>query len=196
MRKQSDLSFFCPRCKATCVFPGHSQNKSGGFSAPPLTSSIPITEPFFEMSDESISVEIYSNESTPQTSPQSSQEVEEASEHNLQTTAAQDEALWPDEHSSDEEEFDPANPTDLTTQNAKELAENDPSVDSCEEEDDSIVVSDNEEELECANHEVCIAIAARVDTFLLESMSAVTGKKERRAALVEAICDHYKTRAE
>lgn len=143
------------------------------------------------MSDESISVEIYSNESTPVSSQETETTIGNATEHDLQATAAQDEALWPDEHSSDEEEFDPANPTDLTTENAKELAEDDPSLGSDEDEDDSIVVSDNEEELECADHEACIAIAVKVDALLLESMSAVTGKKERRAALVEAICDHY-----
>jgi hypothetical protein len=129
-----------------------------------------------------------------ESSPVSSQDSSGATEIDLERCAAADEALYPDEHSSDEESFDPEHPEDLATENAKLAAEDDPSSGRSddEESDDSCVVSDENEDLDCESHDACIELAAKVDAFLLESVSGKkSGKKHRRAALCEVICDHY-----
>lgn len=119
----------------------------------------------------------------------------------LEELAEKDEALWPDEHSSDAESFDPENPEDLTTQNAKDAAEDDPSLgeasgDSGEggesDEDDSCVVSDEASlEYQCSDHDACIRLAKELDAFLVERCATRSKGKERRAALAEVVCDHF-----
>lgn len=100
-----------------------------------------------------------------------------------------DEALWNSEHTSDDEEYDPENPEDLSTKTAKADAEEDPSGDEDEDEDDSIV--NDEIEYTCADHAHCVSLAEKVDAFLLESCSALCGRKERQVAIAEMICDNF-----
>jgi hypothetical protein len=159
-------------------------------------------------------LQVYSEELSDQPSPHASQDESGAEEVShvtepeaesepedgvdLDAKAEKDEALWPDEHSSDEESFDPEKPEDLQTENAKVLAEDDPSLGEDEErsddddEDDSCVVSDGNEDHECADHDKCVAFSQELDAFILKSRKAVSGKRERRAALAEVICDHFK----
>lgn len=119
----------------------------------------------------------------------------------LEATAQADELLWNDEHSSDDEEFDPENPEDLLTENAKEAARLEDGSQSGEgadaededEPDDSIVCSDDEIELECENHDVCVARAQACYAFIVQSLSCKTSKRDARAALTEVLCDHFKS---
>ncbi len=119
----------------------------------------------------------------------------------LEATAQADELLWNDEHSSDDEAFDPENPTDLLTENAKEAARFDDASQSGEgadasdedEPDDSIVCSDDEVELECEDHDICVSRSQDVFALLVQSMSCKTSKRQAKAALTEAICDHFKS---
>lgn len=107
----------------------------------------------------------------------------------LKGLAAEDEALWNDEHTSDEEEFDPENPEDLKTETAKAEAEDEED----EDEDDSIVVPDDVEEDLCPDHDKCLKAAEKWDYFMQSSTDIMgrSPRKERIAALVEVICDHY-----
>jgi hypothetical protein len=118
--------------------------------------------------------------------------------------AKKDEALWTDEHTSDEEEFDPNAPEDLTTKTQKEEAEEDEDAgeptnsqpgedeepEEDEDEDDSIV--NDEIEDACKDHDACIAIAKALDKLCLSmGKKARFGDAERRAALAETVCDNY-----
>lgn len=131
---------------------------------------------------------VFSSEASSQPSSQLAEEVGDIS---LDAKAAKDEALWNDEHTSDDEEFDPSKPEDVTTATAKAEAEDDPSSGrESDEEDDSIV--NDEVELACADHQACIDFAKELDAFILRSLPVPKSKdKERRAALVEVLCDHY-----
>ncbi len=103
-------------------------------------------------------------------------ESSDENEIKLKGLAAQDEALWNDEHTSDEEEFDP------------EKHEDD------EDEDDSIVVPDDVEEQTCADHKKCVKLAEKLDHFIVSSTNFAgnSPRKECIAALSEVVCDHYK----
>ena len=110
----------------------------------------------------------------------------------LKGLAAQDEALWNDEHTSDEEEFDPEKPEDLKTETAK--AEDEDEDEDDEDEDDSIVVPDDVEEQTCADHKKCVKLAEKLDHFIVSSTNFAgnSPRKECIAALSEVVCDHYK----
>ena len=132
--------------------------------------------------------DVYSNECT----PSGSQSLEEVDSISLDAKAAKDDALWTDAHSSDDEEFDPANPHDLSTATAKtdKAAESGDS----DESDDSIVC--DEVESACPSHKQCIEFSAELDAFILRTFTAKSGGKERRAALVEVLCDHFEAGAQ
>jgi hypothetical protein len=104
-----------------------------------------------------------------------------------------------------EEEFDPSRPEDLKPaleaiedeedeleSGAEELGSQDSTdeSDDADKTDDSIVC--DEVTYKCQDHEFCISYAKEVDEFLLRTLKAVTeSARERRAALVEVLCDHY-----
>ncbi len=103
-----------------------------------------------------------------------------------------------------EEAYDPAQPEDLATEADKrvesedeqEAGAEDINSENCasesgesDETDDSIVC--DEIEFSCKDHKKCVAYAVEVDTFLLSTLLAKSGKKERQAALAEVLCDHY-----
>lgn len=101
-----------------------------------------------------------------------------------------------------EEPFDPEQPTDLATAGDK-LADAEDEEGSGEsinsqncaesgdedESDDSIV--NDKIEYACKDHEFCVSYAKEVDAFLLRTLSAKTGGRERRAALAEVLCDNF-----
>ena len=101
-----------------------------------------------------------------------------------------------------EEPFDPEQPADLATTADKQAAAEDEEGDgesinseNCtesgdEEESDDSIVNDKVEYL-CKDHEFCVAYAKEVDAFLLRTLSARTGGRERQAALAEVLCDHF-----
>lgn len=118
--------------------------------------------------------------------------------------AKKDEALWTDEHTSDEEEFDPESPEDLATQTQKEEAEeeedNGEPVDQEgdededegdeEEEDDSIV--NDEIEDQCKDHGSCVQSAKAIHKLLVSlGKTPRFGGDACVAFLAEAVCDNY-----
>lgn len=141
----------------------------------------PAKELQFSLEDENAS------EATPSTQSMSSQEQsdsfvvaddapveyetskKEKKEIDLEACAAKDEALWPDEHTSDEEEYD-ANK---------------------ENKDDSDDESDVEDA--CDHHEKCVAAGNDLcDGLLLQGFKVEGSKREARAALAGVVCDHFK----
>lgn len=126
-----------------------------------------------------------------------SQELAGAPEVNLEALAAEDEALWHSEHTSDDEVFDPEKPDDLTTATAKAEAENDESIgeetrSEDEDEDDSCVVDDDEVSYENLDHDFLVTFSRQLDNWLNLHLQPVSDKKDRKAALVEVLCDHYR----
>jgi len=119
-------------------------------------------------------------------------EIDEDKEVDLSLKAEADEALWPDEHSSDEEAFDPEKPEDLQTENAKEADAEEPIEEersSDDDEDDSCVVPDGIEEYDCEDHDACVRCAASVLDHLLELRDLRMDRKQALAALAEVVCD-------
>jgi len=128
-----------------------------------------------------------SPQDTPSTQPMSSQELcdsfvvaddasieyekpkKEKKEIDLEACAAKDEALWPDEHTSDEEEYND------NKENKEESTEDE---------------SDDEP---CDHHDKCVAASHDLFDFLLQQGFVLDGKKrEAKVALAEAVCDHFK----
>ena len=105
-----------------------------------------------------------------------------------------------------EEEYDIAEPENLTTAvaaaeadeadaegEAEELGSQDSSdeSDDADKTDDSIV--NDEIVYNCEDHDFCVSFAKEVDEFFLRTLvSSGTGKKERCAAIAEVLCDHYR----
>ena len=112
-----------------------------------------------------------------------------------------EDALWNSEHTSDEEEFDPANPADLTTATAKaDAEENGEDVEEEEEQeptseddrdatDDSIV--NDEIESVCPDHKACTNKANTVCDAMLVNHELKGKRKHAVAALAEAFCDNF-----
>lgn len=103
--------------------------------------------------------------------------IEQTTVTDLSATAAADEALWNDEHTSDEAPFEPE----------AEEKEGDESGDEKGSDEDS----SDEIELECPNHDKCVALAREVDALICTKAKSKTSKKTRQAALCEVLCDNF-----
>lgn len=93
---------------------------------------------------------------------------EEVTVVDLDKAAEKDEALWDDEHTSDSDEYDPA------------------------KEEESPEKEEVEYKCTRSAHEKCVKLAEKVDLILCEQCDTLSNRKQRLAALTEAICDHYK----
>lgn len=128
---------------------------------------------------------------------ESSSQSENSNDIDLEKKELLDAQDLREEHSSDEEEFNPDEPNDLKTEAQKEREEGESqgsqdsqaSAKDDEEEDDSIVC--DEVELECEDHDRCVELAKKVMGFVLEHRSIKASKKEALSALAEAVCDHF-----
>jgi hypothetical protein len=132
----------------------------------------------------------------------SSQQSEEILSQNEPLNSSEEEELA-EKEAIVEEEFDPEHPEDLLAEPEKQELEDEEQEEGAEdiksdeadsrddEEDDSIVCPDDQVEMECSEHGFCVEYAKEVDAFLLRTLHAKTGPRERRAAIAEVLCDHF-----
>ena len=125
--------------------------------------------------------------------------VEESSsqasaEVDLEACAEAEAALFVEDKTSDEDEFDPDEPNDLKTDAQKEREEGesaDSEKEDDEEEDDSIVCGDGEVELACEDHNECVKLAKRARECLMDSGIVIKDSAEAKNAFAELVCDYF-----
>lgn len=121
-----------------------------------------------EGSPSSLAVEVDEEESTATEEEVELIDGEEVTVVDLEKAAEKDEALWDDEHTSDSDEYDPA------------------------KEEESPEKEEVEYKCTRSAHKNCVKLAEKMDLILCEQCDTLSNRKQRLAALAEAICDHYK----